>query len=74
MEHLIAFQTYTSIDELEQAVGLLREQGIRTEIIKTVPEYFTYIIGGYHVDSYVLSIPASDFDRANKILSGDTPY
>ncbi len=73
MEDLIAFHTYNSADEVMQVAELLRENGIPTEIIKTAPEYLTYIEGGYNADSYVLRIPASDFDHANKLLLNDTP-
>lgn len=73
MDKLIKFQTYTSAYEVEQVAELLREHGIRTEIIKAAPQYVTYLLGSFNnIDTYILNVPANDFERADKLLSSET--
>lgn len=73
MSQLIAFQTYSSIEEANEVAEKLNQEGITTEIITKAPRFAPVIIGSDYSDGYILKIPDADFSKANTLLYSNIP-
>ncbi len=69
----IVFQTYASQDDANSIADKLLENGIAAEVLKATPQLGREIIGNIIADSFLLKIPAADFNKANNLLYSDTP-
>src|SRR5690606_3011238 len=62
------YNTYTSLTEAEQIAGIFNKNGIKTEIIKRVPQMDALILGNSYNNDYELKISQADFQKANDLL------
>ena len=67
-EELIVYRTYATIEDAQYIAELFDKEGIQTQIVTATKILDTAIGGGGYEDKFILRIPGSDFNNANKIL------